>query len=109
MNLYRLKNDTLRMQNELRQLLNDQTIELHEESTITKLLNKFKLRVEFVSKQDILDSAHTDFYKKKISGIVQVPTDHEAGRDFMLGRNVALMALWSLRGKLTNAPKRTIL
>jgi ferric iron reductase protein FhuF len=86
-----------RMQNELRYHLRDQTLEIREDSTIDKLIKRFRLTIEFVPAKSMLDISLHDWVAKKTRGIVMVPNDHALGQDIMRKRNVALISLMKLR------------
>lgn len=86
-----------RMQVELRKLLNDDTLVLRETDTMNKLLKKFDFTFEFLETKDIMSlDAQSIRYRQEL-GLITVPVNHEAGRDFMLKRGVAAAALQRLR------------
>jgi hypothetical protein len=86
-----------KMQEELRTLLDDESIVLREEATTLKLIEKFNFTVEFMPKRSMAELLDEKWVERKSAGVVMVPADDEAGREFLRKRNVAIMALWKLR------------
>jgi hypothetical protein len=81
----------------LRALLNDPTIVLRDEDSITKLIGRFNFTVEFMTHQDMIQLPDEQWTERKANGVVMVPADDKAGREFLRKRNVAVMALWKLK------------
>ena len=89
-----MKRELERLQMTLRSKLNDDTIDLNDEDTISRLLREFNFTVEFHPTKAIM--TEREILDKKALGVVAVPSDHALGRDLMRRRNVALMAVLKL-------------
>ncbi len=86
-----------KLQEQLRTLLNDESLVLREDASTLKLIEQFNFKVEFMTRREMLELSDDLWRERKEAGVVMVPADDYAGREFLRKRNVAIMALWKLR------------